>query len=188
MDYKQPDFYHFSEDSLKLVKATLYLPQMSPINLLDIGAGCGVLAIECANQHKSITKIVMLEPQSEFLEFIDYNLVHQLKRDVLSERLNTSFAGFITNQKYDLIICNPPYFEKGAGRKSPSLQKQTCRTFELDGPEVYMKKIISLLSPNGRGFILIPHNVNQWDRVLAKFSSRLKELERLNGVSIFLIS
>lgn len=188
MDYKQPDFYHFSEDSLKLVKSTLNYLDIVPSNLLDIGSGCGVLAIECANIHESISKIIMLEPQKEFLEFIDYNIIHQLKREVSSEKLNLSFSSFVTDQKFDLILCNPPYFEKGAGRQSPSLQKQICRTFEIDGPEVYIEKIISLLAPRGQGFILIPHNIKQWEKILIRFQSRLTEKERLNGVSIYLIS
>lgn len=188
MDYKQPDFYHFSEDSLKLVAAISSNGKHAPRSLLDIGTGCGVLAIECANKHLSIEEVVMLEVQNNFFEYIDFNITHLLEREVVIEKTHTSLSQFVTDKKFDLIVCNPPYFEKGTGRVSPKKEKQICRTFEIDSPAVYMEKIIDLLKPNGRGFILIPHNVDPWEKVLIKYSSRLKMIETLNGVSIYLIS
>lgn len=187
MDYKQPDFYHFSEDSLLLVNCAKKNLSGDERSLLDIGSGCGVLAIECANRINSISKIDLIEPQKEFFEFLDYNLKNILIRNVKFRIIKIFFSTFDSDQKYDLIICNPPYFDKGAGRISPNLQKQICRTFEFDSAELYVKKILSLLNDTGKAFVLIPHNVQSWDSVLGKYKDRLKEIERLNRVSIYLL-
>lgn len=187
MDYKQPHFYHFSEDSLKLVAIAIANLTTCPRSLLDIGCGCGVLGIETANKLDSIMHLTLLEPQSEFDESLQHNLKHILQRKISVTVEKTTLSESTIDQAFELIICNPPYFESGAGRKSPSQEKQICRSFEFDNPDLYIQKILSFLSSTGEAFILIPHEVTHWKNVLNKYSEKLKEIECLNGVSVYSI-
>lgn len=187
MDYKQPNFYHFSEDSLKLVKeASTY--SAGATTLLDIGSGCGVLAIECANRITTLKSIHLIEPQKEFLSYIDFNLKHFLEQKVKAETFCLALSDYKTGCKYDMVICNPPYFEKGTGRVSPSKQKQICRTFEIDSSDIYIEKILNLLSSKGKGFILIPDNSKQWTQTLSHYKKHLEKIMEINGAAIYLIS
>ena len=72
MDYVQPDFYRFNEDSLKLVtRVESTLSKAS--HVLDVGAGCGIIGIELALRI-NIGELHLLEVQQDFLPFIETNL------------------------------------------------------------------------------------------------------------------
>lgn len=187
MDYKQPDFYHFSQDSLALVNKAIGDSSFLPKTVLDIGAGCGVLSIECTNLLKSISDLTLLEPQEAFFPFLEENLNNLLERKVKYEFEKSIFSQYQTERKFDLILCNPPYFEKGKGRSSPYLERQVCRTFEVDGPDLYLEKILGLLEQGGRGYILIPHEIASWEVVKKKYQKNLIKQEELSGVDIYLI-
>lgn len=187
MDYKQPDFYHFSEDSLELSRIAINRSKTDVKKILDIGCGCGVLAIECANNLASIESIHLIEPQHEFIRYIEHNLTIMLERAIHSKIFPCSFSGFKSDDQYDLIICNPPYFEKGTGRISQSMNKQICRTFELDSPLLYIQGILELLQDGGKAFILVPNKVDQWETVLKNYDKNFQMIKKMSKASIFLL-
>lgn len=189
MDYKQPDFFHFSDDSTQLANLVINLvKQRSPKSLLDIGAGCGFLGIEIANKVKEIHRLVLLEPQEEFQQSIEFNIENLLIRKLHIDLSQSWFSEFHHNELFDLIVCNPPYFHKDSGRKSPNINKQIARTFEVDSPLLYMEKILSLLCNRGQAYILIPRDQKQWNNAKDKFSENLEKVKCLSTVDIFLIN
>ncbi|MFT6069761.1 MAG: tRNA1(Val) A37 N6-methylase TrmN6 [Bacteriovoracaceae bacterium] len=152
-DYSQPDFYHFSEDSLELVQfASEVLASRNDLtSAVDLGAGCGVIGIEALLKNPNISKMTFLEVQKEFIPFIIENL--QLAEINDAKILNIPLSQF--EAKVDIIFSNPPYFKPGSGRVSENRNRQVCRTFEIDGMDIFFKKLKEALTKNGLIFFCI---------------------------------
>jgi len=183
MDYNQPGFYHFSDDSIALVKAIekneIQIKE-SKVSLLDLCAGCGVISIEASLSLKEIKDIVFVEIQEEYNSFIQENMKKFLKDKVNYQIKNLALSQYTSDEPFDLIVCNPPYFIKGEGRISPNRNKQLCRTFEFDSPQDIIDTMAKNLKENGRGYLLVPKGVKAWESVINKYekASLLKSLER----------
>jgi tRNA1Val (adenine37-N6)-methyltransferase len=144
-DYKQPDFYHFNEDSTKLVHFIQSQWRRIPRSVLDLGAGCGVIGIELVKLYPGIN-LTLVEGQSEFIFYLQENLeLFGIKAEIHC----SLFSSLSLNQKFDLIVSNPPYFLKGEGRVSPDARKQMCRTWERDDLQVLIEKALGHLDKNG---------------------------------------
>ncbi|MEO8711563.1 MAG: methyltransferase, partial [Parafilimonas sp.] len=129
-------------------------PQLEASNILDIGTGTGLLSLIYAqkNMHASIDAIE-----------IDEAAVQQARENfeasIWKERLhvyNTSIQQFATssNKKYDVIICNPPFYENDL--KSENKQ----RNLALHSDALTLEELISdvdlLLGDDGSFFVLLP--------------------------------
>lgn len=126
MDYKQPKFYQFNEDSFLLIAEVIKDCKHPIKSLLDVGAGCGVIGIELAIK-LNLERVVLLEKQKAFLESLEYNLNDYL--DIKTEIIHKSIEETNMQDEFDLIVSNPPYFRAGHGRVSPINEKQISRTF-----------------------------------------------------------
>lgn len=89
-------------------------------SILDIGTGCGVLALICA-QKFSTAKITAIDVDKDSTDEASLNFLSS----PWAERLdcyNLSFQRFIADNtdKYDLIISNPPFFESSLKPDMPS--------------------------------------------------------------------
>ncbi|MBF0359564.1 MAG: hypothetical protein HQK49_01040 [Oligoflexia bacterium] len=163
MNYSQPEFYHFCEDSILLAEyasnqiVQLYLN--SPFlnfDILDVCAGCGVVGIETLIKvHSKLSTISPLstplftldfiELQSDFYTHIQQNLKiqHTQLNNLLISPPNIYIGSFQEQQKnlenknknkqYDLILVNPPYFSASKNRLSPSNHKRNLCRFFLNG-------------------------------------------------------
>ncbi len=152
-DYSQPDFYRFNEDSLKLVKwVSMKVSKAS--QLLDLGAGCGVIGIELANLLRP-EKLNLLEVQTEFVPHIQKNIRTQLKHRIPVEVVNESFGKWSPKKKYDLITCNPPYFLPGRGEPYKDARRELARSFVLDNWKIFFDTLDKAMTESGRAFLVI---------------------------------
>lgn len=81
----------------------------NPRNILDIGTGTGVLALMLAQRHPA-SQITAIEPDRASFEEAQANFSESPWSDRLfihREKLQT----YQSQTNFDLIICNPPYFE-----------------------------------------------------------------------------
>lgn len=188
MDYKQPDFYHFSDDSIKLAKKVIndFVDTTQSLNLLDLCSGCGVIPIEISKKLFQVESIEMVEIQESFNSFIESNLKNLLDRKVSYRIKNLKVSDYIVNEKFSIITCNPPYFIKDKGRVSPNKEKHICRTFEYDSPETILKALQENLKDDGRAYVLIPNNIEQWNKEI-KNKKNIQLLEKLSRASIYLV-
>lgn len=96
--------------------------------ILDIGTGTGVLSLMLAQ--KSSAKINALEIDREAYLQAESNFENSPWRAQLSVR-HSDLANFQTNDPYDLVICNPPFFRNNQlGLKSN--KNQALHNFSLD--------------------------------------------------------
>lgn len=171
-DYLQPDFYRFNEDSLKLVN---WVAAKNPAcsNVLDLGAGSGVIGIELANRLR-IPRLTLVEVQADFIPVIETNLQQQLKVPADVELIHQSFGEWKPRYYYDLIVCNPPYYLKDHGEPSTDVRKNIARSFVMDDWNILLKLIAKILSPEGRAFFVVKND----QRILKEVN------ENLNGLKL----
>lgn len=163
-DYRQPDFYRFNEDSLKLVKF-ISSKIIKADSILDLGAGSGVIGIELSNMLKP-ELLTCIEVQRDWDEYLSCNLENILSKEVRSEIIYSSFGELNTDKKYDLIVCNPPYYLPGHGQPSKDIRKNTARSFVVDDWNILLKAISLTLTDQGKAFLVVKND----ERILAKVS------------------
>lgn len=152
-DYQQPDFYRFNQDSLELVNlVTMSLPEIDSI--IDLGAGCGVIGIELSRRLKP-KKLTLLELQNEFEPYLIHNVQEFLPTGIEHQIIISSFSNYVTSDKYDLIVCNPPYYLPGHGEVPKNKNRAIARSFVNDSWSTLIKTIAELLSFKGRGYIVL---------------------------------
>jgi tRNA1Val (adenine37-N6)-methyltransferase len=161
-DYVQPDFYRFNEDSLALIKYIISKLNKAS-SILDLGTGSGVLGIELANNFKS-NEVVLLEIQTAFIPYLEENIRDQLNSNTKAEVILSSFSEWVPHKKFDLIVCNPPYYLPGHGQVSIDEKRHICRTFVKDNWDILMQKISLSLSREGRAFLVVKKD----QRILTK--------------------
>lgn len=199
-NYSQPSEYHFSLDSVLLAQRVVQWfseqteAQQNKIQyVLDLCSGCGIIGIDTMallnvislNKEKTIYSI----PKSiDFLEVQDIYQQHFIKNIQFVEKDLKSYLFYQLNynqvqnypeltEKYDLIICNPPYFEKNKGILSDSEFKNRCRFYIDSDFSTLIKSLIYLLKKDGVAFVLIKdlsmHGLDLDDQ-LALFKKDLK--------------
>ena len=126
-------------------------------NSLDIGAGTGVLALMIAQQN--VTGFI------DAIE-IDKDAAQQAKENIESSPwskkiniINADVRTYLFKNKYDLIVSNPPFYEKeirsSTDRKNIALHSDELKLGEL------LSVIKYNMAPNGSFFLLLPYKRNE---------------------------
>lgn len=176
-DYLQPEFYRFSEDSLKLVN---FVKDISAKRVLDLCAGSGVVGIEYALLHPEIERLDFCEIQEAFLSYLEKNRSFFIK-NLKGQVFHQNYEQFDSQEKYDLILANPPYFFHGRGLLSPSQEKNRCRFFMDSSFAQFLLCLSRNLKPGGCAFFLVRENEFGIKDELSKSFSQLSldfKLER----------
>ena len=160
-EYFQPPEYHYSLDSVllahKVAENYEAYPHLADLKVLDLCAGCGVVGLEFFCHLNSIRYIDFLEVQETYLPYFLKN-VHLINPSaqhfhfLLMNYKNINLQDM--QNKYDVILSNPPYFFKGEGILSPSEFKNRCRFFLDANLDDLIKAILFTLKPGGKAFIL----------------------------------
>ena len=117
--------YRFSIDSIILANHIRLKPGE---NLLDLGTGCGIIALIAAFRHPEST-VVGVEIQHELADLARANIrangfqdrVGIMCRDMKNLTENN------LPQPADWVVSNPPYHKHHAGRLNPNRQKAVAR-------------------------------------------------------------
>lgn len=122
--------------------------------ILDIGTGTGLIALMMA-QKNSLAQIGTIEIDPEAF----HEAVQNIRNSPWSDRIypvRCSFQEFVvqTNQKYDLILSNPPYFTNG--HQSPLENRAQARHSDSLPIEVLISGAAGLLSKNGKLALILP--------------------------------
>lgn len=119
--------------------------------VLDIGTGTGLVSLMIAQRCNAT--IDALDINEEAIEIASENFLNS----TWSERLKvirSSIQNYSSNDKYDLIVSNPPYFI--AGNAAPVKGRAIARhDLELSLPDLF-EAIKRLLHKNGLASIIYP--------------------------------
>lgn len=117
--------YRFSIDSIILANHVRLRPGET---VLDLGTGCGIVALILAYRHSEST-IIGVEFQRELAELArDNTIANQLQNRVqimCRDMKGLTAADF--SQPADWVVSNPPYHKNNAGRLNPNRQKAVAR-------------------------------------------------------------
>lgn len=123
-------------------------------NMLDIGTGTGILALMMAQRCEN-SKITAID--------IDRTAIFEAKRNVENskwveniELLQADFLDFVknTNQRFDLIICNPPYYEEHLLSKNQE-EKKAKHSTNLNYEQL-ISNIYKILENKGEFALIAP--------------------------------
>ena len=129
-------------------------PLNNPQRILDIGTGTGLVALMLAQQTTALVDALEIDQQAAVQANANF------KASPWSDRMNLipqAFEDFKTDERYDLIVSNPPYFIQAY--ISPNQQRNTARHAENDFLGVWMYKIRDLLNGKGRMSFIVPYDL-----------------------------
>lgn len=203
LNYVQPEEYQFSHDSVFLARRIFEIVQQTSLvyeKTMDLCSGCGVVGIDFLMHLQNAEmvppqKIDFLEIQSVYHKFFAQNIA-QVSGVNAFEFITLNYADVCSKKelgsKYDLILSNPPYFEKDLGVLSDSDFKNRCRFFIDSDFENLMKALIYLLKPTGSAFVLLKdleNNGRPLKDQLRRFSDQLKfaAIEKIRTTDLYQI-
>ena len=133
------------------------LASESPCRILDIGTGTGLIALMMAQRYPQ-AKVTAID--------IDDGAVRQAKENVSAstfvDRINVIKADVLTfeeEEKYDSIVCNPPFFEDSL--TCPDPQRTEARHTVSLGYRQLMEAAFRLLKNDGHFSLIIPSDCRE---------------------------
>lgn len=147
---------HQSRSAMKVGTDAVLLGAWAKVSdvsyLLDAGTGTGVIALICAQRNqRAIIEAIELDDDSA--EDARYNFEHS----AWSSRLKMhegDFLKIVAVEKFDLIICNPPYFTSSLRAANPS--RSAARHDDTLPADAFLSQAKKLLRPEGRIALIIP--------------------------------
>ena len=134
-----------------LLGAVSHLEQAKTI--LDIGAGTGILSFMAAQRTRAHITALEIE-KNAFLQCKENIKLNEKEQRI--NLINISFQTYlkISENKFDNIICNPPFFENSF--KSESLSRNIARHSEMLPKEELIEGVSCLLKDNGLFSAILP--------------------------------
>lgn len=123
---------------------------------LDIGTGTGLLALMLAQRFPDL-QIDAVELDAQAARQANENVaaspwldrIHVFAEAIQAFRLSD-------NRRYELIVCNPPFWQTGTGAVAPDPVRQRSRHTDTLSHEELLATVTRLLAENGRFSLILP--------------------------------
>jgi tRNA1Val (adenine37-N6)-methyltransferase len=148
--------YRFSMDALMLAS---HVKVKGNEKLIDIGCGSGIISILLAHKYPGLN-IIGIEIQEELYKLAQKNIkanglegrIRIIHDDVKNIKISK------TEEPADIIVSNPPFGKKGAGRISPNPQKAIAKHEIALDQDSLLNCSNRLLKDKGKLFMIFPFN------------------------------
>lgn len=118
-------------------------------NILEVGTGTGLVAMMIAQRNEN-AKITAIDLNPIAVEIASENFKASPFKDRI-QAIQDDYKEFHTENKFDLIISNPPYFEANPSQKDVAARQQRELTFQS-----LIIKTVEILAESGRFCVIIP--------------------------------
>ncbi len=157
-----------------------------PLKMLELGSGSGVLSIMLA-RHFLAWQITGIEVQENLHHLAVHNANHlRVPVSFICSDLNY----FMAEQKFNIIVSNPPWQKLGSGLLSPLYERAVSRSEVLCNLAQVLGCCKRNLFDGGSAILLYP--VSRKDEVLQEAASACLEIQAIqpadNGSLIFHLS
>ncbi len=123
------------------------------IHILEVGAGTGIISLMLAQRTPVVTRIEAIEIEEQDAEQAKENVA----RSPWPEKIkihHQSFQNFVSTDKFDLVISNPPYFINS--QLPPSSKRSAARHTHSLSYEELIRGATELLQPSGKLAVVLP--------------------------------
>jgi len=157
--YQPESGYCYNSDSIFLVD---FISSFKPKGrVLDVGAGCGVVGLLVARDHKKV-ELESVEKQDIFVEYAINNArVNSIKYKIHK----SDFLELEPTDKYDYIISNPPFYHDGASKSDNEMLSQARYNSNLPLKD-FFKKVSQILKPQSH--FIFCYDASQFGLICAK--------------------
>ncbi|MBF0473560.1 MAG: tRNA1(Val) (adenine(37)-N6)-methyltransferase [Nitrospirae bacterium] len=177
---QKTDGYRFSIDAVLL---SSFINQMYPKNIIDLGAGCGIIGMLLARRYPQ-SLVTMVEMQSDLSQLCSQNIMlNRLDEQitVINENIkNIKINPMLLNNSFDLVVSNPPFRKTTSGMLCPNIEKASARA-EVDfSLEHLFSAAFSLL--RGRGRLCFIYHPDRFVEVIELLNRHRLEPKRIRFV------
>jgi len=125
--FQAVDGYRFSVDSVLLAH---FVDVQKKDRILDLGTGCGIIPLILLYRWgDQMSEIVGVELQHNLANLARKNLringdthtCNIIEGDIKNQ------ASLVVPESFDIIVCNPPFFSQGSGRRNSNLEARLAR-------------------------------------------------------------
>ena len=166
-----------------MTKALEIIKQNNLKNILDIGTGSGCIACTIANKTNAV--VLGVDISSDALRIALDNVTRLGINNKAVFRKSDLFTKIREDEKFDMIISNPPYIPVGT-KLAPELkhEPQIALFAEENGLQIY-RKIVSEASKylNDGGWLIFELGVNEADAVKAFMNEYFCEVSIIKDLS-----
>ncbi len=165
-----PDYFYFKQFKIRHANAAMkvgtdgvllgsWVDCRNVERILDIGTGTGLLALMLAQKYKA--QIDAVEIDKEASELAVENVQESPWADQIRV-IHNDISKYKTNQTYDLIVSNPPYYSTDIIAPNKSRAKAR-HTISLN-PNKLMESVARLMADKGLFYVIYPVNVcRNWE-------------------------
>jgi len=162
--FKQFKVTH-SQSSIKIGTDAVLLGAWAEVNaantILDVGTGCGIIALMMAQKNKSaIIKAIDIHQES-IIEATENFVQSPWETQLSAELISLQDFNAKGSNPFDHIISNPPFFSQSM--PSPNLKRHNARHTSTLSQEDFFCGCKRLLTSDGKLSIIIPYqNSEKW--------------------------
>lgn len=142
--------------------------------ILEVGTGTGLISLMLAQRNKTV-EILAIDINAEAVKLAEDNFKNSPFSDRLKAHL-VDFKNFNNQENYDLIICNPPFFEENNSEKDVLARQQVELNFEF-----LIDKSASKITSDGILSVIIP-SLSAHEFIS---TAKLKNLHLIRKINIF---
>ncbi len=129
-----------------------WLKADAPKQILDVGSGCGLLAFMMAQRFPQAQVTGIEKDPPSYCESLENLTSSPYQKQV--KFYNADFCTWDYQEKFDLIVSNPPYFESGQNTERSA--RDHARRQKSLSHAILLQQMEKLLSPMGIIALILP--------------------------------